>query len=152
MTTQTAFPTPVGPFGLESPAPSTDSHTPTSVELELDALPLIDQRLRLQTIPPQHALRGEYLALHDGEQTRLLHLDNDITHIGRGSFAEVRLEDHRVSRDHAIIVRHGRHFRLLDNRSANGTFVNGRLIEATNLSTGDLIEIGPVRLKFVEVA
>jgi hypothetical protein len=151
MTTQTAFPTPVGPFGLERPAASTDSLPPVGAEPELDALPLIDSRLHLQTIPPEHAIRGEYLALHNGEETRLLALHHDITHIGRGSFAEVQLQDHRVSRDHAILVRHGRHFRLLDNRSANGTFVNGRLVVATNLSTGDVIEIGPVRLEFVEV-
>ena len=54
--------------------------------------------------------------------------------------------------DHAILVRHGRHFRILDNRSANGTFVNGRQIVATNLTPGDVIELGPVRFQFVEVA
>jgi pSer/pThr/pTyr-binding forkhead associated (FHA) protein len=152
MSTQTAIPTPVGPFGLESSTASTDSLKPVGAELELDALPLLDHRQRQHTIPPAHAIRGEYLALRDGEETRLLRVENDITHLGRGSFAEVRFEDHRISRDHAILVRHGRHFRILDNRSANGTFVNGRQIVATNLSPGDVIELGPVRFEFVEVA
>jgi pSer/pThr/pTyr-binding forkhead associated (FHA) protein len=152
MKPQAAFPTPVGPFGLETPAAATDPLEVVGGELELDALPLLDHRHRLQTIPPEQALRGEYLALQDGDETRLLRLDNDITHIGRSSFADVRFEDHRVSRDHAILVRHGRHFRVLDNRSANGTFVNGRQIVATNLAPGDLIELGPVQFQFVEVA
>ncbi len=151
MSTQTAFPTPVGPFGLETPAASTSPLGPVGAELELDALPLLDHRQRVQTIPPEHAIRGHYLALDDGDETRLLRVENDITHLGRAAAADVRLEDHRVSRDHAILVRHGRHLRILDNRSANGTFVNRRQIIATNLIPGDMIELGPVRLRFVEV-
>ena len=151
MKPQTAFPTPVGPFGLEVRESNTNPLEPVDAGLELDALPLLDHRHRRQTTAPEHALRGEYLALQDGDKTRLLRLDQDITHIGRGSSAQVRFEDHHVSRDHAILVRHGRRFRLLDNRSANGTFVNGRQIVATNLNPGDVIEIGPVRCQFVEV-
>lgn len=152
MTPKTALPTPVGPFGLEDVAATTDPLEAVGAQLELDALPLLDHRHRVQTIPPRHAIRGEYLSLQDGEETRLLRVERDITHIGRGSSAEVRFEDHRVSRDHAILVRHGRHFRILDNRSANGTFVNGRQIVATNLTPGDVIEVGPVRFQFVAVA
>jgi pSer/pThr/pTyr-binding forkhead associated (FHA) protein len=152
MSTQTPIPTPVGPFGLESSSANTDPLKPVGAELELDALPLLDHRQRQHTIPPEHAIRGEYLALSEGDMTRLLRVENDITHLGRGSFAEIRFEDHRVSRDHAILVRHGRHFRILDNRSANGTFVNGRQIVATNLTPGDVIELGPIRFQFVEVA
>jgi pSer/pThr/pTyr-binding forkhead associated (FHA) protein len=54
-----------------------------------------------------------------------------------------------VSRDHAVLVRHGRHFRLLDNGSANGTFVNGRQIATANLRDGDEILIGPVPLQYL---
>jgi pSer/pThr/pTyr-binding forkhead associated (FHA) protein len=151
MTTQTPTPVPVGPFGLETPAATTAPLGTVGTEIELDALPLLDYRLRAQTTTPAHALRGTYLALHDGDETRLLRVDNDITHLGRGARADVRFEDHRVSRDHAILVRHGRHCRLLDNRSANGTFVNGHHVSATNLASGDVIELGPVRLQFVEI-
>jgi hypothetical protein len=151
MTSQTAHPAPVGPFGPQVQAAGTQSLEPVGAELELDALPLLDHRVRARTIPPELALRGAHFALRDGAETRLLRLDQDITRLGRGSGAELRFEDHRVSRDHAILIRHGRYFRLLDNRSANGTYVNGRQIIATNLSTGDVIELGPVRLEFVEV-
>src|SRR5579864_7579578 len=151
MTIQTPHPIPVGPFGLEVQGAVTEPLEPVGAELELDALPLLDHRLRSRTIAPELALRGFYLALQDGDETRLLRLDQDITHLGRGAGAEIRFDDHRISRDHAILVRHGRHFRLLDNRSANGTYVNGRLVIATNLADGDAIELGPVRLGFVEV-
>jgi pSer/pThr/pTyr-binding forkhead associated (FHA) protein len=134
---------PVGPFTLTAQ----QEHD----EETLDALPLLDARLLSKTIAPGLALRGHYLALGDGTETRLLRLSCDITHIGRGPDAEIRFDDHRVSRDHAIVVRHGHHLRLLDNRSANGTFVNGRRITATPVHDGDVIDLGPVRIQLVEV-
>ena len=82
---------------------------------------------------------------------RLLRLDQNIIHIGRGGNADIRFEQHHVSRDHAILVRHGRHFRVLDNRSSNGTFVNGRRIVATNVSAGDMISVGPVAMQLIEI-
>ena len=151
MTTHTAHPTPVGPFGLDVLTSGTQPLEPIGAELELDAAPLLDHRIRSRTIPWELALRGSYLAFRDGHETRLLRVEQDITHLGRGAGADIRLHDPRISRDHAILVRHSRYFRLLDNRSANGTFVNGRQIVATNLSAGDVIELGPVRLELVEV-
>jgi pSer/pThr/pTyr-binding forkhead associated (FHA) protein len=56
-----------------------------------------------------------------------------------------------VSRTHAIIARHGLHARLLDNRSANGTFLNGRQIVAAKLNDGDVIRIGPVVMQYQEI-
>lgn len=139
---------PVGPFTLADE--ETQALAPDVGET-VDALPLLDGRLAAKTVAPRLALRGHYLALGDGSQSRFLALDGDIIHIGRGSHAEIRIESHFVSRDHAILVRHGRNLRLLDNRSANGTFVNGRRIVATPLHSGDVIDLGPVRLQLVEV-
>ena len=79
-------------------------------------------------------------------------IESNVTHIGRGLTAHVRIEEQRVSRSHAILVRHGHHTRLLDNRSANGTFVNGRRIVATNIVDGDVIRIGPVVMTYLQVA
>jgi len=55
------------------------------------------------------------------------------------------------SRSHAIIVRHGRFARLLDNRSANGTYLNDRRIVATNIRNGDMITIASLVMQYVEV-
>jgi pSer/pThr/pTyr-binding forkhead associated (FHA) protein len=141
---------PVGPFTL-----TTDEDTvalaPEVADETIDALPLLDARQLSKTIAPYLALRGHYLALGDGSESRLLRVDHDVTHLGRGSAAEIRFDDYRVSRDHAILVRHGSRIRLLDNRSANGTFVNGRRIAATNIVPGDVIDLGPVRIQLIEV-
>jgi FHA domain len=150
MTTQTS-PTPVGPFRLAPGTDDTERLGPPGAET-LDAVALLDPQTHARTIAPQHALRGPHLAFGEGEQMRLLRLDRDITHVGRGSEAAVRIDEYRVSRHHAILVRHGRFFRLLDNRSSNGTYVNGRRIVAVGLGSGDLIEFGPVRVRFVDVA
>jgi FHA domain len=141
---------PVGPYTL-TPQDDTQTIDIESSSETIDALPLLDARLLARTIAPHLALRGLYLAFGDGPDTRLLRVESDITHLGRGTSADIRFDDHRVSRDHAILVRHGRHLRLLDNRSANGTFINGRRIVATPICAGDVIDLGPVRMRLVEV-
>lgn len=151
MTTQT-HPKPFGPATLgPAEGPHTDILEPEGADDVLDALPLLDHHTSRRTIEPQLALRGYYLAFEDGDETRLLRLEREVTYIGRGAGSEIGFDEHRVSRSHAILVRHGRHFRLLDDRSSNGTFVNGRRIAATNVEDGDVILVGPVAMKFVEV-
>lgn len=117
-----------------------------------DSFSLLDHRTRGRAVAPRLAPRGPYLSLQDGEQTWLLPLEDKITHIGRGIGSEIRFEDQRVSRSHAIIVRHGRFARVLDNRSRHGTFLNGRRIVATNITNGDVITIGQVELRYIELA
>ena len=117
----------------------------------LDSLNLLDHRTRGRAISRRLAPFGHYLAFGDDGTDWLVPLDAKVTHIGRGLTSDVRVEEQRVSRSHAILVRHGHHTRLLDNRSANGTFVNGRQIIATNIADGDVIRIGPVVMTYVQV-
>jgi hypothetical protein len=140
----------------QAPAPSvaqevTEQLQATGDEPVLDAFRLLDHRSRRTAVSERMARRGPYLALRDGDQTRLVALEPKLTHLGRGTGCELRFEDVHVSRSHAIIVRHGRFTRLLDNRSANGTFLNGRRIVATNVAHGDLIRLGPVVMQYVEI-
>jgi hypothetical protein len=145
------------PMGA-SPAPvSPDPHETSLLEAPwldptIDALPLIDHRARRRAVPVELAAPGRYLELTDGEETMLVELEREVTHIGRGFTADLRLEEHRVSRRHAILVHRGARIRLLDDRSANGTFVNGRRIIESELRDGDMILVGPVALRYVEVS
>jgi FHA domain len=118
----------------------------------LDALALLDHRTRHRAIGRRLAPFGHYLAFEQDGEEWLVPIDSQVTHIGRGLTADVRVEEQRVSRSHAILVRHGHHTRLLDNRSANGTFVNGRRIVATNITDGDVLRIGPVVMTYLQVA
>lgn len=118
----------------------------------LDSLELLDHRTRNRAIPRRLAPFGHYLAFGQDGIDWLVPIDVRLTHIGRGLTADVRLEEQRVSRTHAILVRHGHHTRLLDNRSANGTFVNGRRILAANITDGDVIRVGPAVMTYLQVA
>ena len=148
MTTQTAQPLPVGPFTLTTDHHATESLQPTGAELALEALPLLAHRLRSRTIAPQYALRGSYLELRDGDEARLLRIDQDITRVGRGRGAHIGFEEHRVSRDHAILVRRGTEYYLDDCGSLNGTYVNRRRVESHRLTDGDELQIGKYKLAY----
>ncbi len=122
-----------------------------AIEPIRDSLALLEHRTRIRAISRRLAPFGHYLAFADDGTEWLVPLDAKVTHIGRGLTSDVRIEEQRVSRSHAILVRHGHATRLLDNRSANGTFVNGRQIIATNIADGDVIRLGPVVMTYVQV-
>ena len=88
--------------------------------------------------------RGRYLICNGQAFT----LTADVTHIGRGMTADIRLDDHTVSARHAIIVARGERLRILDDRSTNGTVVNGRRVDEAELRDGDVVVLGRVVLTY----
>lgn len=79
-------------------------------------------------------------------------LTRDVTHVGRGMTADIRLDDHTVSARHAIIVARADRLRILDDRSTNGTVVNGRRIDEAVLHDGDVVVLGRVVLTYRAVS
>ncbi len=69
--------------------------------------------------------------------------------IGRSPDCDVFLDDVTVSRRHALVVRDERGFRIEDQGSLNGTFLNRRRIESARLEDGDEVQIGKYRLTFL---
>ncbi len=96
------------------------------IPITADAFALLDHRTRSRTVAPGDAPRAATCRSRHGDEVRLIPLDRPIIHIGRGLTADVRIEDPQVSRRHAIIAQRGDGVRVLDDRSSNGTFVNGR--------------------------
>jgi pSer/pThr/pTyr-binding forkhead associated (FHA) protein len=94
---------------------------------------------------------GRYLEIQGTGDGRLVRLEREITRIGRGLAADLRLDENSVSRRHALLVDGPSGPRILDDRSSNGTFVNGRRIEQVDLSDGDVIVLGRVVLRYLEV-
>lgn len=73
------------------------------------------------------------------------------TRIGRSVSADLRLDDPSVSRRHALVVSEpGEALRVLDDRSLNGVFVNGDLVEWGKLADGDELTVGRYRLYALE--
>ncbi len=83
--------------------------------------------------------RGQQLAIPASECT-----------LGRSVDADLRIDEHGVSRIHAKLVRVSPGlYNLIDLQSKNGTGVNGRRIDAAVLQPGDRIQLGPdVELRF----
>lgn len=115
--------------------------------------PLDDPTAALEAAPhgddhrgdPQPRLEpGRYL-LRGGEAFAL---NAGVTHVGRGMTADVRLDDHTVSARHAIVVTRGDRQRILDDRSTNGTVVNGRRVDEAELRDGDVVVLGRVVLTY----
>jgi pSer/pThr/pTyr-binding forkhead associated (FHA) protein len=68
--------------------------------------------------------------------------------IGGQSDREVQFHDSGVSALHAKIVNEGERWKVLDQMSANGTFVNGKRSNVSYLASGDRVRFGPVECVF----
>jgi len=94
---------------------------------------------------------GRYLEVQGAERTLLIPVKDEVIHIGRGLSADLHLDETSVSRRHAILVPRAGGARVLDDRSSNGTFVNGRRVQQADLTNGDVIVVGRVVLRYLEL-
>ena len=135
---------------------ATAAHTtPTELQAPTEALEphgVLGHSARRESLAFARPAPGRYLAIEDGEVTRLVALTQSVTHVGRGFSADLRLEDQSVSRRHAVIVDGPDGVRILDDRSANGTFVNGERVTDAELRDRDVIQLGRVALIYRVVA
>jgi hypothetical protein len=124
---------------------------PTSAPTEhFDSLACISSRDQHRAVAPGSPRPGHYLQLEGPGGALLIPLDGGVAHVGRGITAGLHLDDASISRRHAIIVPHDSGHRILDDRSLNGTFVNGRRVEQQDLQDGDVITIGRLELVYRE--
>ena len=75
-------------------------------------------------------------------------LDADVTTVGRHPEADIFFDDVTVSRRHSEITREGTRFDIVDQRSLNGTYVNGERVDRAVLVNGAEVRIGKFRLNF----
>jgi pSer/pThr/pTyr-binding forkhead associated (FHA) protein len=85
---------------------------------------------------------GRYLAYEESGRQVVTLLSQEWTRIGRSLAADIRFDDATVSRRHALVVSQAEGARVLDDRSLNGVFVNGKRVEWSPLADGDEITIG----------
>jgi pSer/pThr/pTyr-binding forkhead associated (FHA) protein len=69
--------------------------------------------------------------------------------IGRIETVDLQINSSRVSREHAVIVKEQKGYRIRDLGSTNGTFVNGERIDEVPLRDGDLVVIADCEFTFV---
>ena len=116
-----------------------------------DPTACLDERVRHQARPVDPVEPGRYIEVQGPDRTLLIPLASEVMRIGRGLTAELHLDESSVSRRHAILVPRPSGARILDDRSSNGTFVNGRRIQQVDLRNGDVIVLGRVVLRYLEL-
>ncbi|HXU82097.1 MAG TPA: FHA domain-containing protein [Polyangia bacterium] len=75
-------------------------------------------------------------------------LDRASVVIGRTQENDIVLNHKSISRHHAKVIRDGDRYVVVDLESANGVRVNGAEYERVELQSGDMLELGHVRLRF----
>jgi len=93
----------------------------------------------------------ELIFLEGASTGQSIRLNFDRAWFGRQSTCEFVLEGEGTSRVHFSIERRGDDYVLVDNRSTNGTFVNGQRTEFATLRPSDSIVAGASRMQVREV-
>jgi type II secretory pathway predicted ATPase ExeA len=88
--------------------------------------------------------RGKTLKRMAADRSRLM--------IGRNEHSDLRIVDDFISRHHATLLRKGGATIVVDLKSRNGTFVNGKRISRQVLINDDIISLGDHRIKFIDPA
>jgi signal transduction histidine kinase len=88
------------------------------------------------------------LVVQGVDQGRRFEATRSPLHIGRGLQSEARLFDTEASRRHAALVWQEDRWRIRDEGSSNGTFLNGRPVVDSPLESGDQIQVGRTILLF----
>jgi pSer/pThr/pTyr-binding forkhead associated (FHA) protein len=116
-----------------------------------DPTACLDERVRHSATVAEPVEPGRYLQVQGPDRALLIPLGEEPIHIGRGLAADLRLDENSVSRRHAILVPRPSGARVLDDRSSNGTFVNGRRVQQADLHDGDVIVLGRIVLRYLEL-
>jgi FHA domain-containing protein len=138
-------------FRLDSIFEPMQEHGGTTAEFELPteeaAPPGWLEKVRAGLAPG-----SRHLVCPDKEGSMLdFEVESGWTRIGRSVAADLQLDDPSVSRRHALVVSEpGEPMRVLDDRSLNGVFVNGKEVEWGKLADGDELAIGRFHLVALE--
>jgi len=112
---------------------------------------VVDPPCWLSTARSMLVRPGRYLAFYEDDAIRTFSVGGGWTRIGRSGTADIRLDHPSVSRRHALIVSEKPDsLRVLDDRSLNGVFLNGEIVDWARVEDGDELAIGRFRLFALE--
>lgn len=114
----------------------------------------------VQTLPGSSTIEADIISIPPTQSYKLVFLEGennmdipemamkDNISIGRSPTNDIALKASKVSRQHAAINKYKDRYIIIDLKSSNGVFVNGRKIEEHTLEEGDEISIGGYRMVF----
>lgn len=96
------------------------------------------------------AERGRLVILSKTFAGRELVLDRAEMVIGRTEDNDISINHRSISRHHAKVIERDGHYSIVDLGSSNGVRVNDEDYGEVELRRGDLVDLGHIRLRFVE--
>jgi sigma-B regulation protein RsbU (phosphoserine phosphatase) len=85
------------------------------------------------------------LSYFDADGAHNVDLNRDSTSLGRLPGQDVVLSDSCISRQHAVILRQGNTYTVVDQNSTHGTFLNAVRVERAVLKSGDVLQLGSLK-------
>ncbi len=111
------------------------------------AFQAIDQTM-LEPLSEPPAVGCQLRVLRGQQIGTIFKLDSDEIEVGRNPHCDIFLNDMTVSRKHATLVKSGLSYKIYDENSFNGVWVNGKAVDNAMLKPGDQVQIGSFRLVF----
>ena len=134
------------------PVTAAESVCPGCGELLMGAtesFPAVDAEL-VGGREPDVSVEGPALVVRKGHEIgERFMIDRPRLTIGRDPDADIFLNDVTVSRAHAALELVGGAVTISDAGSLNGTYVNGVCVDAAQLTSGDVVQIGMFQMVFV---
>ncbi len=137
-----------GPASVRAKPPSVEFSTGVVSRRLQDDTKDVVSRQAVQYLGEAKKLTVSRLVLIKDGHERSFPLTRDAYTLGRHRNNDIVINDPKVSGFHARIDRSADGFVLVDLRSRNGCYVNGRRIENQLLKTGDELRLGPARLTY----
>lgn len=86
----------------------------------------------------------------DGVVIKEVDLTKDRTTLGRRPYNDIVIDNLAVSGEHAVLHMHGTEVEIEDLGSTNGTYVNAKAVKRQLLRSGDLVEMGKYKIRFLQ--
>lgn len=86
-----------------------------------------------------------------GKTIKKIKIDKPRLLIGRNTLCDIDIVHEWISRQHAIVIRNNKSTVIVDLKSRNGVFVNGKRVKSHVLIHNDVVSLGEHRLKYVDL-
>ncbi len=83
------------------------------------------------------------------DELKVYFLNKEIVSVGKFASNDLVLKDNAISRKHFVFEKNYEGYKIVDQKSTNGIFVNGKRIVERQLQMGDDISVGRTHLKFI---
>ncbi len=120
-----------------------------------ERLPLLVEHIprtrRKKRKPPNVVVPKPRLVLTcQGKTIKRINADKPRLLIGRNVLCDIDIVHEWISRQHAVLLRNDKSMVIVDLKSRNGTYVNGKRVKHHVLINNDIISLGDHRLKYID--